>query len=73
MLLASRNWNLLVVDDSNCRAEYCVDEALREHLRRGNIKMIEGFGLGRGKKERDRGISVMQYTRWSAGHIHGHN
>ncbi|CUG86932.1 membrane-associated methyltransferase, putative [Bodo saltans] len=56
--LANPNFNILLVDDTNCDAGWCVDEPCFEHERRGNIVnllRISEFGGYRG-------ISVFQYN-----------
>ena len=35
--LANPDFNLLFVDDTNCKARYCFDSAVEEHLRRGTV------------------------------------
>jgi len=36
--LANPDFNLLFVDDTNCKARYCFDSAVEEHLRRGTVR-----------------------------------
>ena len=36
--LANPDFNLLFVDDTNCKARYCFDSAVEEHLRRGTVQ-----------------------------------
>lgn len=56
--LANPKFHVLLVDDTNCDAGWCVDEPCFEHERRGNIvnllRVSEFNGL--------RGVSVFQYT-----------
>jgi hypothetical protein len=56
--LANPAFHILLVDDTNCDAGWCVDEPCFEHERRGNVvnllRISEFNGL--------RGISVFQYT-----------
>ena len=37
--LANPDFNLLFVDDTNCKARYCFDSAVEEHLRRGTVPL----------------------------------
>ena len=62
MALANPQWNALVVDDTNCGKPYCVDSAIKEHLRRGNIHLVKGISLSGGT----RGVSLLKYS-------HNHN
>ena len=57
---ANPKFNILLIDDTNCDAHYCVDEAVREHLRRGTVKALDGWAIGAG-----RGVSVLTYSRHS--------
>ena len=38
--LANPDFNLLFVDDTNCKARYCFDSAVEEHLRRGTVRHV---------------------------------
>jgi hypothetical protein len=54
-------FNILLIDDTNCESNYCVDTTIQEHLRRGTIEVLEGFSLNNNK----RGVSIMTYKRSS--------
>lgn len=58
LLLANPVWNALVVDDTNCAYKYCVDRAIREHFRRGNIHLVKGISMDEGR----RGVSLYKYA-----------
>jgi len=36
--MANRNWNSLLIDDTNCGRSWCVDKVVDEHLRRGTVR-----------------------------------
>ena len=55
--MANREFNMLVVDDTNCKNKYCVDAAIHEHQKRNNIAVLEGVSEWQGS----RGVTVMQY------------
>jgi hypothetical protein len=61
--LAARNFNILVVDDTNCASSWCVDGALEEHQRRGMVRRLAGFAehLNNDKTRFTRGVTVAQY------------
>eukprot|EP01052_Picozoa_sp_SAG31_P037699 SAG31_NODE_4909_length_2872_cov_8.516408_2_plen_110_part_00 len=63
--LANPDFNLLFVDDTNCKARYCFDSAVEEHLRRGTVKVIDSFSDDRKDtvKEGERGFTILTYTR----------
>lgn len=55
--LARKPFNILLIDDTNCDSGWCVDEVIYEGLRRGIIRLHEGFSLDDSK----RGISIMTF------------
>jgi hypothetical protein len=44
---ANPSFNVLLVHDTNCEAEFCVDKAMIEHEKRGTIRVLQSYG---GKK-----------------------
>lgn len=56
---AKPGFNLLLVDDTNCKAGYCVDKAVQEEMKKGVIKLIDGYSLD----NRNRGISLLTYIK----------
>jgi len=57
MQLANPAWNVLLVDDTNCWPSFCVDAAVNEHVRRGNLVAQKKKPLSGGR----RGFSVLHY------------
>jgi hypothetical protein len=60
--LASPAFNILLVDDTNCGEDYCVDDAVHELERRGAVHRLLGFSERINEKGVfTRGITVAQY------------
>jgi len=56
--LANPQFNILLIDDTNCETTWCVDKVVQEGQQRGILKVLDGYALATG-----RGISVMTYVR----------
>lgn len=56
-LLANPEFNILLVDDTECQARHClpVIDATEQHMKLGTITKLDGYG------SKDRGISVFRY------------
>lgn len=60
--LANPNFNVLLVDDTNCASSWCVDAAVQEQQRRGLVHRLAGFSEGRaGGNNFSRGVTVGRY------------
>lgn len=59
MKLANPEWNVLLVDDTNCNSSFCVDAVIAEHVRRGNVEVVKAISLMKGT----RGITLLHYLR----------
>lgn len=66
MGLANPLWNALLVDDTNCGKPYCVDGAIREHLRLGNVHLVKGISISGGS----RGVSLLKYSHNKTAQVH---
>ena len=55
--LADPQWHILLVDDTNCNADWRVDTVITEMLKRGEVIRVQGFSLGNGRE-----ISVLHYV-----------
>jgi len=60
--LANREFNALLVDDTNCGLGYCVDAAFQEQQRRGVVHRLAGYSeRSNAEGVYARGITVAQF------------
>ena len=60
--LANREFNALLVDDTNCGLGYCVDAAFQEQQRRGVVRRLAGYSEhSNAEGVYTRGITVAQF------------
>jgi hypothetical protein len=55
--MSNSHFNILLIDDTNCGASYCVDNVVQEAERRNYLHVLEGISLDGNR----RGVSVMTY------------
>jgi len=61
--LANTSFNVLLVDDTNCEAEYCVDKAVIEHEKRGTIRVLQSYAENKSGDGFLMGVTVAEYVR----------
>ena len=58
--LANPEFNVLFIDDTNCRFPYCVDRAMNDMINRSMIARIENGTFSFGRRA-SRGLTVLNY------------